>query len=205
VGSAPSALGLLGPATASWARRAAQGAKWALARRRWPDPLRGAAALALTALDAAWAALLRPSLAGLLALLGAFALLSVAAGVASRKLGPVTAGVALLGAEYLASQSSQPVSVVPAAAFSVVLLAAMELAWWSSELSVRSAWERSAQRWRWALLAGLVVGAFALGVVVGLAGVSGLGPAPVMAVAGGLCAFLAALMVVSSVRNVSER
>lgn len=203
MGSPPSALGLLGPATAGWLRRTARSARWAVASRRWFEPLRGAAAVALAALDAAWAASLRPSLAGPLAIVGGFAVLAVAAGVLVRRPAPVAAGTALLGAEYLASQAGRPVSVVVAAAFGAVLLAFNELAWWSAELSARTSWGRSELRGRWVALSALAGGGFALGVVVGLVGVARLGPAPVIAVAGAACALLVALAVVSWVRDVS--
>ncbi len=203
MGSPPSALGLLAPARYRWARRAARSAQWALSARRWPEPRRAAGAVALAALDGAWAALLRPQLSGLLAVLGALALLAVLAGVLARRLRPVTVGLGLLGAEYMVSQAGRAVSVVVAAAFGAVLLAVAEMAWWSAELAARSLWARRELRRRWAVLAGLVGGSFALGVVVGVAGVAQLRPAAAVAVAGAVGGLVVALAVATWVRDLS--
>lgn len=205
MGTAPSALGLLGPATEGWLRRAMGWARLAARQRRWPEPLRATAALALAACGGAWPALARPSSQGLLGLLGASALVGVFIGLFVRKLAPVAVAAALLGAEYLASQVGRPVAVVPTAGFAALLLALTELAWWAEELSVRPVLGPGVLRRRWALLATLVGEAFVLGVVVGLAGIAGLGPGSVAAVAGAAGALAMAFALASLVRDLSGR
>ena len=205
MGSPPSALGLLGPAAHGWARRGGAALKWALGARRWPEPLRASAAVALAAGDGAWAALLHPALAGPLGLLGGAGVVAVAVGVLARGFAAVSTGAALLGAAYLAGAVGRPVSVVVASAFATVLLLVCELAWWSAELSARSAWKRAHRRRRWLWVSGLAAGGFGVAVVVGLAGLSGVGPGTVVAVAGAMSAVVVALAVASWVRDLSDR
>ena len=205
MGSPPSAFGLLGPATAGRLRRAAQAARWVVGARRWPEPWRASAAAALGVAEGAWAVLLHPSLAGPLGLLAGVGTVLVALGMVARKFWAVAGGAAFLGAAYLAGQAGRPVSVAVASAFGTGLFVICELAWWSEELSARSAWGREALRRRWGSLAGLAGGGFALGVVVGLVGVTGLRPGTAVAVAGGVSALLVALAVVAWVRDLSGR
>jgi len=204
VGSPPSALGLLEPARGSWAARAARNARLAMGATRWPDLLRASAAVLLSALDGAWAAALRPALAGPLALLGAAGVLGALAGTLARRFVPVGVGLVLLGAEYLASEAGRPVSVAVAAAYGTVLLAVAELAWWSVELSARSSWARSELRRRWALLGGLLGGAFAASVVVGAVGIARLRPPGALAGAGVVGALVVAFAVTTWVREISR-
>ena len=203
MGSPPSALGLLGPAVHGWARRAVATVKWVLGAQRWPEPLRALSAVFLAAGDAIWAALLHPSLARPLAALAACGVLAVAGGVLTRNFVPVTVGVGLLGAEYLAGQVGRPVSVAGASAFGAILLVACELAWWSAELSARSSWGKKVRRERWVWLAGTAAGAFSAGVVVGLAGISGIGPGTTVAAAGAASLLVLALALASWARDVS--
>ena len=203
MGSPPSALGLLGPAVHGWARRAVATVKWVLGAQRWPEPLRALSAVFLAAGDAIWAALLHPSLARPLAALAACGVLAVAGGVLTRNFVPVTVGVGLLGAEYLAGQVGRPVSVAGASAFGAILLVACELAWWSAELSARSSWGKKVRRERWVWLAGTALGAFAAGVVVGLAGISGVGPGTTVAAAGAASLLVVALALASWARDIS--
>ena len=205
MGSPPSALGLLGPAAHGWARRAGAALRWALGARRWPEPFRASAAVVLAGGDGAWAALLHPSLAGPLGLLAGAGVTAVAVGVLARGFAAVSAGAALLGAAYLAGAVGRPVSVAVASAFATVLLVVCELAWWSAELSARSAWKREHRRRRWLWVGALAGGGFAVGVVVGLAGVSGVGPGTVVAVAGAVSAVVVALAAASWVRDLSGR
>lgn len=203
MGTPPSAIGLLGPAVHGWVRRARVTLKWAFGARRWPEPLRASSAVLVAAADGAWAALLHPALAGPLGLLAGVAVLAVAAGLLTRNFVPVAVGVGLLGAEYLAGQAGRAVSVVVASAFAALLLTTCELAWWSLELASRSSWGKAAKRERWVWLVGLAVAGFVVGVVVGLAGVSGLGPGTVVAAAGAVSALVVALAVASWARDVS--
>ena len=205
MGSPPSALGFLAPARAGLAGRLVRNARLAIGSQHWPDPKRAAGAIALAALDGAWAAALRPALSGLLALVGSVAFLAVFGGLLARRYVVVVVGLSLLGAEYLVSQAGRPVSVVVAAAFGTVLLATGELAWWSAELSVRSLWGLQEVRRRWGVLVVLVGGGFALSVVVGVAGVARLRPPAAVAVAGALAGLVAALSVASWVREVVGR
>ena len=205
MGSPPSALGLLGPAVHGWARRAVTTVKWLLGAQRWPEPFRASAAVLLAAGNGAWAALLHPSLAGPLAALAGCGVLAVAGGALTRNFVPVAVGVGLLGAEYLAGQAGRPVSVAGASAFGVLLLVACELTWWSAELSARSSWSKKVRRERWVWLAGTAGGAFAAGVVVGLAGISGVGPGTTVAAAGAASLLVVALALASWAREVSGR
>ena len=203
MGTPPSAIGLLGPAVHGWVRRARVTLRWAFSARRWPEPFRASSAVLLAAADGVWAALLHPSLAGPLGLLAGVAVLAVAAGLLGRNFVPLAVGVGLLGAEYLAGQAGHPVSVVIASAFAAVLLTTCELGWWSLELASRSSWGKEAKQERWLWIAGLAAAGFVVGVVVGLAGVSGLGPATVVAAAGAVSALVVALAVASWARDVS--
>lgn len=205
MGSPPSALGLLGPAAHGWARRVAATLKWAISARRWPEPRRALAAVVLAGADGAWAALLHPSLGGPLGVLAGCGVLAALIGVVSRKFPPVAVGVGLLGAEYLAGQAGRPPSVAVASAFGSLLLISCELAWWSAELSARSSWDKQRRRERWVWLVGLAGGGFVTGVVVGLAGVSGLGRGAAVAVGGAVAGLVLALALASWVRNVSGR
>jgi hypothetical protein len=203
VGSPPSALGLLGPASDGRLKRAAQATRWAFGTRRRPEPLRASAAVALSVAESVWAVLLHPSMARALGLLCGLAVAGVAAGVLARKFWSVAAGAVLLGAGYLAGQAGRPVSAAVASVFATGLFLICELAWWSEELSARSAWARDVLRRRWALLAGLGGGGFMLGVFAGLAGIAGLGPGTAVAAAGGIGALLGALAVVVWLRELS--
>jgi hypothetical protein len=76
----------------------------------------------------------------------------------------VTAGLALLGAEYglALTIESEPLDR-SAPAFGAVLFLSAELAWWSLELRERIAGEAGSQLRRLAFVLALAVGAFALG------------------------------------------
>ena len=151
-----------------------------------------------------WAVALRPSMLGLLAALAGAGVVVVAAGVAARLVVLVTWGVVALGAAYLASQYGRPVSVPVAAGFAALLLAVVEVAWWSAELAVTASWERSAKRWRWGLLAGLGACGFAVALLTGLVGVAGLGAGTAVLGLGSACALGLVGLVVRAVRDLSR-
>jgi hypothetical protein len=134
---------------------------------------RALSALAVASGAGAWAAARTDGPVGRLGLVVGPAIVLLVAGLITRRPGPVAFAIVGLSSVYLLGQIGQPTAVGATALFAVALLVVLELGWWSTELAVPVAWERSATRRRWWALVALAGGGGALALAVGLAGVAG--------------------------------
>jgi hypothetical protein len=151
-----------------------------------------------------WAVALRPSFLGLLGVFAGAGLVLVTGGAVANITSLVTWGVAALGAAYMVGQFDRPVTVVMPAAFASLLLAIVELAWWSRELAATSSWSALAVRERTLALAAVLLGGLVVSVAAGLVGVEGLGAGSAVLAFGALCAMTLAVLVVVAVRGAAS-
>lgn len=161
--------------------------------------------MACAGLAGAWVVSLRPALAGVLSMTCAVGVIFLALGVLSKRIFGVVLGAGFVGAAYLLSQLGQPVTVVPAAGLGTLLFLASELGWWSGQMATGTKWAPGALRFRWAELAQLTVGGFALAVVAGLVSITGLGAGEAVLLAGAGCALLLGVLLARAARAASQQ
>lgn len=134
---------------------------------------RAVAALAVGVAAGAWAAARTDLSVGGRGPLAGLAIALLAAGLVTRRPGPLGLSLLALSSAYLVGQIGQPTALGGTALFAVALLVVLELAWWSTELALPVAWERQATRRRWCSVVALAAGGGTLALVVGLAGAAG--------------------------------
>ncbi|TMK57279.1 MAG: hypothetical protein E6G60_16945 [Actinobacteria bacterium] len=134
----------------------------------------GVAALGLSSALVVWAAVRSPHrYGGLIALLGASAVVVIAAGAAARRLGACGTGVAVVGAMFVVSQVDRGASIAAPVVFGCGLLIVLELTAYAVVASPFVTWEPSARRRRWAERGGVVVAGFFVALVVSVIGTEG--------------------------------
>jgi hypothetical protein len=158
----------------------------------------------LASIAGAWAVALRPSIDNDTGVLVGLAVLLVAVGVLARRLPVVAVGVALLGVAYLVDRYGRPVSVLAAASFATLLLAIMELAWWSGRLAMRTMWRPGIRRRQWSALAVLCVGGGVAAAVAAEVGVAGAGTGTLVVAIGAGAALAVGFLFAQWVRALSE-
>lgn len=163
----------------------------------------GAGALVLAGATGA-ASAARSAVGDELAVLVVAALGVLAAALVTRRPGLLTVAALLLGAEHVASRVGHDVALGSTVAFSVALLVALELAWWSIDRHPAVAWDRQANRRRGLEILAVAISGAALAAVAGLTAVAGNHAGPAVFVAGLVAAPAAVWFGAAAARTATE-